>query len=156
MILVDCWLLICWFLNRLELSYWLVLLNDSSGEIKATGFNEEAARFHPLFEEDRVYVIETATIKPANKNFNKTDHNYELSFHKGTLVTQCLEATSSEVPRSGYTLKTINDVNQVWWGWELQFFSIFLFASEYWMLQDVTFFEGMHLMRCDAGWYFSQ
>jgi len=101
-----------WSNSRGQGQVFDLTLKDSSGEIKATGFNEEAARFHPLFEEDRVYVIETATIKPANKNFNKTDHNYELSFHKGTLVTQCLEATSSEVPRSGYTLKTINDVNQ--------------------------------------------
>ena len=90
-----------------------VTLKDSSGEIKATGFNDEAVHFHTLFEEGKVYMVSTATIKPANKNFNKTDHNYELSFHKGTLVTQCLEATSSNVPRSGYTLKTINDVNQV-------------------------------------------
>lgn len=88
-----------------------VTLKDSSGEIKATGFNDEAVHFHTLFEEGKVYMVSTATIKPANKNFNATDHNYELSFHKGTTVSHCQEASSQDVPRLQHNLKTVNDIN---------------------------------------------
>ena len=88
-----------------------VTLKDSSGEIKATGFNDGAVHFHTLFEEGKVYMVSTATIKPANKNFNATDHNYELSFHKGTTVTLCQEASSQDVPRLQHNFKTVNDIN---------------------------------------------
>jgi len=89
-----------------------VTLKDTSGEIKATGFNEMADKFHPLFEDEKVYLVETASIKPANMNFNKTGHNYELSFHQGTQVTLCMESNSREVPKVQHNLKTIHEINE--------------------------------------------
>jgi len=88
-----------------------ITLQDSSGDIKVTGFNEMAEKFHPVFQENRVYFVEAASVKPANKNFNQTSHNYELSLHAGSKVELCQEIASREVPGISFPdLKSISEI----------------------------------------------
>ena len=63
------------------------MLNDSSGTIKAVGWNGIAKKLHPLFERGRVYVITKAAIINRRGQYpNNTRHNYELQFKYWTGV----------------------------------------------------------------------
>ncbi|CAL8363127.1 unnamed protein product [Lota lota] len=62
---------------------------DESGEIKITAFNNEAERFFPLVEKDKVYCISKATIKMANKKFSTLNNDYEMSLHAHTTIVPC-------------------------------------------------------------------
>ena len=63
-----------------------VVLSDASGDIKATGFKEAVNLFYELLQEGSVYEISKATLKPANKQYNTTNNDYEMSFDQNTSI----------------------------------------------------------------------
>ena len=75
------------------------------------GFNEVAERLDAVFEENKVYMVEGAQIKPIkNRNFNTTDHNYELTFYAATKVQEVVEGASRDVPSTLYKFKKISEL----------------------------------------------
>uniref|UniRef100_A0A1X7SDD4 Uncharacterized protein n=1 Tax=Amphimedon queenslandica TaxID=400682 RepID=A0A1X7SDD4_AMPQE len=65
------------------------------GEIRATAFNEDADRFFPNVEVNKVYYVSRGRIKPANKIYY-ANNDYEL--------TLGAETTIEEVERKEYML----------------------------------------------------
>lgn len=63
-----------------------VVLSDASGDIKATGFKEAVNLFYDLLQEGSVYEISKAALKPANKQYNTTNNDYEMSFDQNTSI----------------------------------------------------------------------
>ena len=102
-----------WSNSRGEGCVFDVTLQDSSGEIKVSGFNDQARKFHQVFEEGKVYWLETATIKAADRRFNTTDHNYELSLHQGSNVQLCHDSKTGDVPGIKYNLKPISEIKEM-------------------------------------------
>ncbi|XP_058483963.1 replication protein A 70 kDa DNA-binding subunit-like [Solea solea] len=62
---------------------------DDSGEIRLTAFNKEVDRFFTLLEQGKVYYISKATVKIANKQFNKLKHDYEITLHAHSSIVLC-------------------------------------------------------------------
>jgi len=64
-----------------------VNLLDETGEIRATGFNEDCDRLYEVFQEGSVYYI-TAPCKVtfAKKQFSNLANDYELQFQRDTTV----------------------------------------------------------------------
>ncbi|EDQ91528.1 uncharacterized protein MONBRDRAFT_451, partial [Monosiga brevicollis MX1] len=74
--------------DRGEGKIFSVDLVDASGEIRATGFNADCDRLYPLFEKNKVYMIQGGRIKPKNRRFNQLSHEYEITFDSTTTVTE--------------------------------------------------------------------
>lgn len=68
----------------------LMISNLFQGEIKANGFNDAVDRFYNLIENNKVYYVSKASIKPARKGFSNVQNDYELSFDQNTEITPVL------------------------------------------------------------------
>ena len=77
---------------------WNLILQDESGDIRASAFDDHAKKFHPMIEEGKVYYVSHAQIKNIrNPAFNTTSHKYELGLNQNTVVVECANARG--VPR---------------------------------------------------------
>ena len=76
-----------WHNRNGEGKLFSVNLLDDSGEIKATGFNDQCDTFYELFQEGGVYYVSSpCKVGFAKKQFSNLNNDYELSFENGTVV----------------------------------------------------------------------
>ncbi|KAK9501699.1 hypothetical protein O3M35_012375 [Rhynocoris fuscipes] len=80
-----------WSNARGEGKLFSITLVDESGEIRATGFNEQVDKFYEMIEESKVYFVSKCQIKMANKKFCSLNNDYEMTFTNDTRVVPCLE-----------------------------------------------------------------
>ncbi len=67
-------------------------LLDESGEIKATGFNDQCDQLYDVFQEGSVYYISSpCRVQMAKKQFTNLNNDYELTFEKDTVVEKVSE-----------------------------------------------------------------
>lgn len=70
---------------------------DESGEIRATGFNEQCDALYELIQEGGVYYISSpCRVQLAKKQFSNVNNDYELTFERDTQVERVCEETSSK------------------------------------------------------------
>ncbi|GAB6028702.1 Replication protein A 70 kDa DNA-binding subunit [Chamberlinius hualienensis] len=96
--------------SRGEGKLFSVDLIDDSGELRATAFGEQCDKYFNNFEVNKVYYISNGNLKPANKAFNKTNNDYEMSFNKETIVEPCFDDVA-EVPMINFAFKSIKDLS---------------------------------------------
>lgn len=76
-----------WHRSNSEGKLFSVNLLDDSGEIKATGFNDQCDMFYDIFQEGSVYYISSpCRVQIAKKQFSNLNNDYELTFEKDTIV----------------------------------------------------------------------
>jgi hypothetical protein len=84
-----------WHNKNGEGKLFSVNLLDDSGEIRATGFNDQCDALYDLFQEGSVYYISSpCRVQIAKKQFTNLNNDYELTFEKDTLVEKVNEASS--------------------------------------------------------------
>ncbi|KAI9374000.1 hypothetical protein BJX61DRAFT_500834 [Aspergillus egyptiacus] len=89
-----------------------VNLLDDSGEIRATGFNEQCAALYDLFQEGSVYYISSpCRVQIAKKQFSNLNNDYELTFERDTLVEKAED--QNDVPQVRFNFTTIGDLQSV-------------------------------------------
>lgn len=92
---------------------------DVTGEIKATGFQEQCDKFYDMLQIDNVYFISRGALKPANKQYSKLSNDYEMTFNNETVIEQCHETDNlphiniSLCPLSDISNKNVNDLVDV-------------------------------------------
>lgn len=60
---------------------------DETGEIRATGFNEQCDALESIFKEGSVYYISApCRVVLAKKQFSQLNNDYELHFERDTIV----------------------------------------------------------------------
>lgn len=59
---------------------------DETGEIRATGFNDQVDAFYNLLEEGKVFFISKARINIAKKQFSTVNNEYEITFENQTEI----------------------------------------------------------------------
>ena len=103
-------------LNERHTSRWSgfvfnVTLEDASGDIRATAFEEHATKFHPMLDEGKFYFVSHAKVNPIrNKQFNTTSHEFELGLDRNTVIKECTNAPSLRTPSVNLTpIKDIKD-----------------------------------------------
>ena len=66
-------------------------LKDQSGSIKATAFKEDADHLYKELQVGKTYIITRGSIKPTNKRYDSSGHEYEITFDRDTTVeiTSC-------------------------------------------------------------------
>lgn len=88
-----------------------VNLLDESGEIKATGFNEQCDAFYELLQEGQVYYISTCKVNLAKKQFSNLPNDYELAFERETIIEKAEDQAS--VPQVRFNFINISDLQSV-------------------------------------------
>lgn len=101
-----------WHNQRGEGHLFSVTFMDQSGEIKATGFNQECDNLRPLFEENQVYYISyPAKIGFAKRQYSNVNNDYEMTFESGTVVEKAEDPES--VPQVRFNFTNISDLQNV-------------------------------------------
>uniref|UniRef100_A0A671N7L1 Replication protein A subunit n=1 Tax=Sinocyclocheilus anshuiensis TaxID=1608454 RepID=A0A671N7L1_9TELE len=78
-----------WSNSRGDGKLFSMELVDESGEIRATGFNNEVDKFYSLIEQGKVYYISKGTLKIANKQFSSLKNDYEMTLNGETTISPC-------------------------------------------------------------------
>uniref|UniRef100_A0A1D1YP03 Replication protein A subunit n=1 Tax=Anthurium amnicola TaxID=1678845 RepID=A0A1D1YP03_9ARAE len=85
------------------------LLDSDGGEIRVTCFNAVVDRFHDLVEAGKVYLISKGSIKPAQKNFNHLNNQWEIFLESTSSMEPCPDEDSS-IPKQQFSFKLINEI----------------------------------------------
>ncbi|OGM39158.1 replication factor A protein 1 [Aspergillus bombycis] len=89
-----------------------VNLLDDSGEIRATGFNDQCDMLYDIFQEGSVYYISSPCgVKIAKKQFTNLNNDYELTFERDTVVEKAED--QADVPQIRFSFTTIGDLQSV-------------------------------------------
>jgi len=72
------------------------LLDAAGGEIKASFFNQAADKFSNLLEKGKCFTFSKGSVKIANKQYNSTNHRYELTFDKDAIVEAAADDAAIE------------------------------------------------------------
>lgn len=83
-------------------------LMDESDIISAVAFGGEAERFFELFEIEKIYNICVFNISPAEKQYTKLEHNYELRFNFRTTIKP--HTNDSDVPQISFNFVPIDQI----------------------------------------------
>lgn len=81
---------------------------DTSGEIRATAFNDMATKFNEILQEGRVYYVSKARLQPAKPQFTNLTHPYELSMDRDTVVEECFD--ESNVPKTHFNFTKLSAI----------------------------------------------
>lgn len=80
-----------WHRSNSEGKLFSVNLLDDSGEIKATGFNDQCDMLYDIFQEGCVYYISSpCRVQIAKKQFSNLNNDYELTFERDTIVEKVI------------------------------------------------------------------
>jgi replication factor A1 len=89
-----------------------VNLLDESGEIRATGFNEQVDQFYELLQEGSVfYISNPCRVQLAKKQFSNLPNDYELTLERDTVIEKAEDQAS--VPQVKFSFVNINELQNV-------------------------------------------
>lgn len=101
-----------WHKSTGEGKLFSVNLLDESGEIKATGFNDQCDAFYDLLQEGSVYYISTpCRVQLAKKQFTNLPNDYELTFERDTVIEKADDQSS--VPQMRFNFCSIQELQGV-------------------------------------------
>lgn len=89
-----------------------VIFVDESGEIKATGFNEQVDNFYDKLEQGKVYYVSGARVNNANRQYSTVKNEFELMFDRSTHIEPCLEDDNS-IPINKYDFIPLDAISEV-------------------------------------------
>lgn len=101
-----------WHKQTGEGKLFSVTFMDETGEIRATGFNEQVDQLYEVFQPGSVYYISSpCRVQIAKKQFSNVNNDYELTFERDTAVEKAEEDNS--VPSIRYNFTNIQDLQKV-------------------------------------------
>lgn len=101
-----------WHKQNSEGKLFSVNLLDDSGEIKATGFNEQCDMLYETFQEGSVYYISSpCRVQLAKKQFSNLPNDYELTFERDTVVEKAED--QENVPQVRYNFTNIGGLQDI-------------------------------------------
>ncbi|OJZ88852.1 replication factor A 1, Rfa1 [Aspergillus piperis CBS 112811] len=100
-----------WHNRNTEGRLFSVNLLDDSGEIRATGFNDQCDMLYDVFQEGGVYYISNCRVQIAKKQFTNLNNDYELTFERDTVVEKAED--QSDVPQVRFNFTSIGDLQSV-------------------------------------------
>lgn len=102
-----------WSNARGEGKLFNVNLLDESDEIRATAFNDMADKYFQELEEGKVYYVSKARIQQAKPQFSHLSHPYELSLDRDTVIEECLDVSSRDVPKVQYNFVKLDQIQNL-------------------------------------------
>ncbi|KAK0166630.1 hypothetical protein PV327_004122 [Microctonus hyperodae] len=98
-----------WSNSRGEGKLFNMTLVDESGEIRCTGFTDQVDRFYDMIEIGKVYYISRGQLKTANKAFNNTNNEYELTLSGDSEIAPCHD-DADDIPGVTFSFVAIRDI----------------------------------------------
>ncbi|KAL1672664.1 hypothetical protein EV122DRAFT_294720 [Schizophyllum commune] len=87
-----------------------VTFTDSTGEIRATGFNQAVDQLYDLLQVGRVFYVSKARVDMAKRKFSNVNNDYELHLEHNTSVVPCLDDADVPVIQFDFVKIDICDV----------------------------------------------
>lgn len=84
---------------------------DESGEIRATGFNQEVDKYFDLLAEGQVYYVSKCRVNMAKKQFSNVQNDFELMFERDTEIELCTEDV--KLPAMQYNFVELGKLEKV-------------------------------------------
>lgn len=101
-----------WHNRNGEGKLFSVNLLDDSGEIRATGFNDQCDQLYELFQEGSAYYISSpCRVQMAKKQFSNVNNDYELTFERDTVVEKAEQ--QDDVPQIRFNFTKIADLQTI-------------------------------------------
>ncbi|KAL6912024.1 hypothetical protein ACP4OV_000829 [Aristida adscensionis] len=85
------------------------LLDSDGGEIKVTCFNTLVDRFYEVVEVGKVYIISRGSLKPAKKDFNHLNNEWEIFLEFQSTIELCPDDSSS-IPSQRFNFTSIDKI----------------------------------------------
>jgi len=79
-----------WHNQRGQGRLFTVHFLDETGEIRATGFNDQVDAFYDKLKEGNVYFVSKCRVNIAKKQFSNVQNEYELMFERDTVIEPVL------------------------------------------------------------------
>uniref|UniRef100_A0A915C2S8 Replication protein A subunit n=3 Tax=Parascaris univalens TaxID=6257 RepID=A0A915C2S8_PARUN len=73
--------------------------DEEGGCIRIAAFGDTADKFYAIVQKGSMYYISGGTVKQANKRYNTTGHDYELTMRSDTEICPCVDRERIEEPR---------------------------------------------------------
>eukprot|EP00803_Ostreobium_quekettii_P006045 evm.model.scf_430.4 EVM.evm.TU.scf_430.4 scf_430:16968-25836(+) len=90
------------------------LLDGQGGEIRVTGFNDEADRYFDMVETGGIYTLSKASLTQKKPQFNHTNHQFEIRLERQSVLERCPEDNStSHIPRVQYQFRDIGSIQNL-------------------------------------------
>jgi replication factor A1 len=93
-----------WSNQRSEGKLFTVTFLDETGEIRATGFNQECDKLFEVLQEGQVYYVSKCRVQMAKKQWSNVNNDYELTFGRDTEI----ELVCSPRPSMLSSIWTVN------------------------------------------------
>ncbi|KAH0565886.1 hypothetical protein GP486_000716 [Trichoglossum hirsutum] len=101
-----------WHNKNGEGKLFSVTLLDDSGEIRATGFNDQCDTLYDVFQEGYVYYISSpCRVQLAKRQFSNVNNDYELTFERDTIVERAED--QENVPQIRFNFTSIGDLQNI-------------------------------------------
>jgi replication factor A1 len=101
-----------WHKPSSEGKLFSVNLLDETGEIKATGFNDQCDQLYELLQEGAVYYISSpCKVQLAKKQYSNLSNDYELTFERDTVVEKAED--QADVPQIRYNFTGIGELQNI-------------------------------------------
>ncbi|KAL5511367.1 STE23_2 [Sanghuangporus vaninii] len=100
-----------WSNQKGEGQLFTVTFMDESGEIRATGFNQQVEQFYDKLEEGKVYYVSKARVNLAKKKFTNVQNEYELSLNRDTEIVECED--QADAPQIKYNFVPLSELGEV-------------------------------------------
>ncbi|XP_010441733.1 PREDICTED: replication protein A 70 kDa DNA-binding subunit C-like [Camelina sativa] len=88
------------------------LLDSGGGEIRVTCFNDVVDQFFDQIVVGNVYLISRGSLKPAQKNFNHLQNDYEIHLDSASTIQQCYEDDPT-IPRHQFHFRNVGDIENM-------------------------------------------
>jgi replication factor A1 len=72
------------------------LLDAEGGDIRASFFNDAVTKFHDKLQKGKCYTFSGGSVKVANRQFNQSNHRYELTFDKACQIEEVEDVAQIE------------------------------------------------------------
>ncbi|CAN6461322.1 unnamed protein product [Victoria cruziana] len=88
------------------------LLDSDGGEIRVTCFNLVADQFYDRIDVGKVYLISKGSLKPAQKNFNHLNNEWEIFLESTSTLEPCSEEDSS-IRKQQFDFRPISEIESM-------------------------------------------
>uniref|UniRef100_A0A915Q761 Replication protein A subunit n=1 Tax=Setaria digitata TaxID=48799 RepID=A0A915Q761_9BILA len=86
------------------------LTDEEGGCIRIAAFDDVAEKFYSIVQKGSMFYVSGGTIKQANKRFNTTGHDYEITIRNDSEVLPCLDREKIEQPKLSFSIVRLCNV----------------------------------------------
>jgi replication factor A1 len=89
------------------------VLDAEGGEIRICAFKDACEKFYPMVEVGKVYMISKGALRPARKQYNPLNSDFEIYLETSSTIEPCMEdSRTSSIPSINFNFQPIISLEQ--------------------------------------------